>query len=167
MANRTMEVKRIKLKRQRRAWAKNYRQRNFRVPNREVIKEYKHHANGIPVDEAAIDAFIILDQIKHNHPNPGVPKMDGVGRKAALKRQAELESKLPDGCDLRFTGPSVPDMYQETFIYFNARRTKFVLVLRDLEHKIERMSYVFSSKETLVFAWEQDMVRWENQKPIA
>lgn len=166
MANRTMQQKVLKMKRQRRAWAKTLSRRGYMQPNRDVINEYKHHAQGLEVDEARIDEAVRLMRVKDGETNPQKREFDAEPRLDALRKQAELEAILPDGCDFKFSGPTVPDMYQETFIYFNSKKTKFVLVLRDLEQKIERTSVVFSSKELLMLSWEMDMVYWDKKRPI-
>jgi len=164
MANRVMAQKRLKMARQRRAWAKQYRQRSFMVPNREVIKEYKHHAAGLDVDERVIDELVILQQVKDKNPNPGIPRMTSDARKAALKRQAELE--VETHCELRVVGPTGRDELQESWIYFTARKDCFVLVHRDLEQRIERRSTTYSSKELLTMCWEGGAIRWVNKKII-
>lgn len=164
MANRTMQQKRLKMARQRRAWAKQYRQRSFMVPNREVIKEYKHHAKGLEVDERVIDELVILQQIKDKNPNPGIPRMTSEERKAALKRQAELEADT--GTELRIIGPTGRDQLQESWIYFTSRKDCFVLVHRDLDLRIERRSVTFSSKELLIMCWERDAINWATKKRI-
>lgn len=159
-----MQQKTLKMKRQRRAWAKQFRQRGYMAPNREVIREYKHHAAGLEVDERTIDELIILQQIKEKHPNPGVPQMTSDARKAALKRQAELEKDT--GCEMRVLGPSGRDQLQESWIYFTSRRDCFVLVHRDLDIGIERRSTTFSSMELLTMCWERGAIPWVNKKPI-
>lgn len=166
MANRTMQQKVLKMNRQRRAWAKTLSRRGYMQPNRDVINEYKHHAQGLQHDERVIDEAVRLMRIKDGEINPKKRKFQSEARLDALRHQAELEAILPDGCDLKFSGPTVPDIYQETLIYFNAKKTKFVLVLRDLEQRIERVSVVFSSKELLIMCWEMDRVNWVERRPI-
>lgn len=166
MANRTMQQKVQKMKRQRRAWARTLSRRGYMQPNRDVINEYKHHAQGLALNEAEIDDAVRRMRIKDGETNPQKREFDAKPRLDALRRQAQLEAMLPDGCDLKFSGPTVPDIYQETLIYFNSKKTKFVLVLRDLEQRIERISIVFSSKELLVMCWEMDRVNWVEKRSI-
>jgi len=162
MANRVMQQKRLKMARQRRAWAKEFRQRNFRQPNREVINEYKQRNLGLEVDEAHINALVILQQIKEKDPNPGIPVMVSEERKAVLRRQAELEASID--CDMRVLGPTGRDALQESWIYFNSLKTCFVLLHIDKVDGIERKSTTYSSKELLLMYWEAGQVRWINEK---
>lgn len=166
MANRVMQQKRQKMVRQRRAWAKQLSRSGGKQPNREVIQEYRHHAQGLGHDERKIDEAVRLMRIKDGEANPQKREFQAEPRLEALRKQAELEAILPDGCDLKLSGPTVPDIYQETFIYFNAKKTKWVLVLRDLEQRIERVSTVLSSKELLILSWEMDRVYWVEKRPI-
>lgn len=160
MANRAMAAKRIKMAKERRAWAKQFSRRGYMQPNREIIKEYKNHAQGLGLDEQVIDQMVIIIQKREGVSNPHVPKMDGEGRKAALKRQAELEAVLPNGCDQRIVGPSGRDCLQESWIYFNSQRNCFVLVHVDLTTCTERRSTTYSSLELLMMCWQGDAVRW-------
>lgn len=159
MVNRTMQQKGFKLARQRRAWAKQLSRRGYMQPNRDVIREYKDRAAGLSIFDDAPQ--VRFDAVMR--------KMDleKAQRKIAqLKKQAQFEMGLPMDCDMSFHGPTVPDIYQETLIYFNSKKTKFVLVLRDLEQKIERVSTVFSSKELLIMCWEMDRVAWVGKRPL-
>lgn len=146
MANRAMQQKRAKMTRERRAWAKAYQKRAPKPPNREAIRHYASHVKGLK-DDQFVDS-----------PAPEITVQQ--------KQQALLELMLPDDVDLSFHGPTVPDIYQETLIYFNSRKTKFVLVLRDLEQKIERVSTVYSSKELLMTCWGMDRVAWVGKREI-
>jgi|SRR5882724_6058826 len=146
MANRVMAQKRLKMARQRRAWAKQYEKRAPKPPNREAIRHYASHVKGLE-DNQFVDS-----------PPPVIPPKK--------KEQALLELMLPDDVDMSIRGPTIPDIYQETLIYFNPKKTKFVLVLRDLEKRIERVSTVFSSKELLIMSWEMDRVFWVGKRPV-
>lgn len=154
MANRTMAQKTLKLKRQRRAWAKQYRRRGLMVPNREVIQEYKERAQGLAIhmDAADVAAEALM---------PGKIEI-----RERLKEQAQLEAELPNGCNLRIAGPTGKDQLQCSWIYFTARKDCFVLVHTDLEKSIERRSTTYSSLEFLIFCWENDAIKWVYNKKI-
>lgn len=146
--------------RMRRAYARTFRRSNGGSPNREVIKEYQIRARGL---ELGADTDTICEALL-----PGKIEIAEKQRKLAqLKRQAELEAMMPVDCGMSVRGPTTPDIYQESLIYFNPTKTKFVLVLRDLEQRIERVSIVFSSKELLTMSWELDRVIWVGRCPIS
>lgn len=137
--------------RQRRAWFNGMRARGLKVPNRDVIKEYKHHARGLE-DREFVDR--IASEI--------IPDFE---RRKKLAEQARIEADLPDGCDHRVLGPTGKDNLQESWIYSNSQRNCFVLVHIDLEKEIERKSMAFPTLELLVMCWEGGAVRWETKKP--
>lgn len=141
----------LKAKRQRRAWAKSLARRGMQVPNREVIKNYKLHAQGLE-DKEFVDRIadaIIPHQLKEK-----------------FRKQAELEAGLPEGCDHRVLGPTGRDNLQESWIYSNAQRNCFVLVHVDLETRIERKSMSFSSLELLMIEWEGGAIRWRDKRKL-
>ncbi len=146
MANRAMQQKRLKMARERRAWAKAYQRRTPKPPNREAIQHYAAHARGLE-DNQFVDS-----------PPPKIT--------AKQKQQALLELMMPTDCDMSVRGPTTPDIFQESLIYFNPTKTKFVLVIKDLEQRIERISIVFSSKELLIMCWEMDRVNWVGRRSI-
>ncbi len=149
MANSVMAAKTVKMKRMRRAWARSLSHKGGFEPNREVIKEYALRARGLGEEGPIVDYGI----------QPG--KLE------ALKRQAELEAELPNGCDNRVIGPTGVDCLQESWIYFTSRKDCFVLVHRDLEQGIERKSVTFSTKELLIMVWEGGAIPWAEKKRIA
>lgn len=146
MANRTMQQKTMKMQRQRRAWAKSLQRRGMMVPNRDVIKNYKHHARGLE-DAEFVDR--IAEEI--------IPDFK---RREKLFQQAVKEAGLPEGCDQRVLGPTGKDNLQESWIYSNSQRNCFVLVHVDLETRIERKSMAFLTLELLMMEWEGGAIRW-------
>lgn len=152
MANRNMQQKAMKMRRQKRAWAKSLQRRGLMQPNRDVIKEYKAHARGLE-DKDFVDSVA----------NEILPFKN----KEKLRRQAELEAGLPDNCDHRIIGPTGRDALQESWIYFNSQKNCFVLVHVDLEESIERKSQTYSSLEMLMMVWEGGAIRWREKRVIA
>lgn len=154
MANRTMAQKRIKLMRQKRAWANSLRGRGMMQPNRELIRMYADHARGLE-DREFVDSMA-------NALGPAI-----AARKEALKKQGEFEAWLPKDCNLRFAGPgpNIPG-HQECMSYTNSRKDCFVVVHRDIKSGIERRSTTYSSKELLTMCWELDTIVWVYKAPI-
>lgn len=164
MANRTMEQKKIKAKRMRRAWAKPLARRSGMNPNRIVINEYKDRAKGLAFDESVADQ-IAAKLLKASGEGPFEKKVPP-GKLEALRRQGEIEAELPDGCDLRLRGPGPSDELQESWTYFNARKDCYVLFHFDFEKGIERRSIPCSSYELLLMRWDMNKVMWAYSKPI-
>lgn len=161
MANRVMAAKRAKMARQRRAWSKEYQRRGYMQPNREVIKEYKQRAKGLAVFEDTVDRLI------SELVSPGRKEIKATQKeKEAVLRQAQLEASLPLECEQRVRGPGPQHARLESFIYFNSRKTQFVLVHRDLNERIERVSQTYPTKEILLMCWEGDNVLWKVKKAI-
>lgn len=161
-----MQQKVTKMKRQRRAWARPLSRKSGTAPNRTVIDQYKMSARGLMIDEKEVDA--LAAKILKKEGGTPIEKRDTPARVAALKRQAELERKLPDGCDLSFRGPGPTNLYQESIVYFNARRTSFVILYKDLRKKEQRRSASFPSKELLILYWNEywDKITWVEITPL-
>ena len=145
MANRTMEAKRIKMKKMRRAWAIPLQRRSGMNPNRIVINEYKDRARGLMLEDDISDSIIQ----KHAH---------SLERAAALKRQADLEIQFD--ASLRFRGPGPQNNYQESWVYFNSQQTSYILVHQDKKLGIERRSIAYSCKEILITKWNMGRTTW-------
>lgn len=145
MANRTMEAKRMKQKRMRRAWARPLSRSSGMNPNRIVINEYKDRAKGLMLEDDISDSIIQ----KHAH---------NLERSAALKRQAELE--LAFDAQLRFKGPGPCNNFEESWVYYNSQQTVYFVVHKDKRLGIERRSITYSSKEVLVIKWNMDKTTW-------
>lgn len=165
MANRAMEQKRQKMKRERRAWAKPYSMWSGKIPNRIVVNAYKERAKGLAFDENVADQ-IAAKMLRQSGEGPFEKKVQP-GKLEALRRQGELEAELPDGCDLRLRGPGPSDELQESWTYFNARKDCYVLFHFDFEQGIERRSTACSSYELLLMRWNMNKITWAYKKPIS
>ncbi len=161
MGNRVMAAKRLKMARQRRAWSKDYQRRGYMQPNREVIQEYKQRAKGLAVFDDAVDR--LLSELVS--PGKKEIKKDQRLREAVLQ-QAQLEAALPMDCTMRVRGPGPQHARLESFLYFNSQKTKFVLVHRDLNEGIERVSQPYPTKEVILLCWEGDNVLWKMKRQI-
>lgn len=152
--NKNMEQKRMKMRRQKRAWANSLRGRGMQQPNRDVIQMYAKHARGLE-DKEFVDR--LADSL-----GPAIAR-----RKEMLAQLGELHGWLPDGCHLSFNGPGPQTPYQECRTYTNSRHDCFVVVHKDLKHGIERRSTTYSSKALLLMCWEGDAIMWVFKKSIA
>lgn len=145
MANRTMEAKRIKMRKERRAWAVPLQRSGMKQPNRIVINEYKDRARGLMLPDDISDGIIQ----KHAH---------SMQRRAALQRQAERE--LQFDAQLRFKGPGPCNDYEESYVYFNSQQSCYFVVHRDKKLFIERRSITYSCKDILVMKWNMGKTTW-------
>ena len=160
MPARWIEQKKLKMVRMRRAWAKPLERKSGIRPNRIVINEYKERAKGLAIDEKEADktAAALLGE---REGFKGVPP----GKVEALKRQGELEAILDDAT-FRIRGPGPSNHYQESFIYFNSKKTVWRVLHRDLRRKVESLSIVYTTQEALRLRWEMDKITWIEYRPI-
>lgn len=145
MGNRVIAAKRMKMKRQRRAWAIPLSRNGGQTPNRIVINEYKNRARGLMIEDDISES--IIQKLCHD-----------TQKKEALKRQASFELELGDA--LRYRGPGPNNEQEESWVYFNSQKTGFFILHKDKKLGIERKSITFSSKEVLYFKWAKGKVTW-------
>lgn len=168
MANRTMAAKAMKLKRQRRAWAKPYGYSGMQRPNVMVLASYKERAKGLAVDEKSADAIAAFfynserGPKDHNRVHPG--KYEVLSR---IEQIAELEAEieLKFGCTLRFKGPGPDNSYQRSFVYFNPTKTCYVVVHEDFREHVIRRSLPYSCKEIVMAKWPC-RITWQSKESL-
>lgn len=145
MGNRVIEAKRLKMKRQRRAWAIPLSRAGGQCPNRIVINEYKQRARGLQLTDDISESVITKYCRDHR-------------RQEALKRQAHYELEFGDV--RRYSGPGPCNNHEESWVYYNPSKTAFFILHRDKKLKIERKSITYACKETLYTRWTQRKVTW-------
>ncbi len=144
MGNRVLAAKRLKMQRQRRAWAIPLSRSSGQNPNRIVINEYKSRARGLGSDDVSES---IIQKFCHDNQ-----------KREALKRQAEFEVLLGDA--LRYKGPGPSNNQEESWVYFNPSKTAYFILHKDKKLKIERRSISYSCKEVLYAKWGMGRVTW-------
>lgn len=154
MANRVMAQKALKLKRQRRAWNKYGNMKSGIQPSRIVLEEYKQRARGLAFDKSIADKIALGFK--------GITP----ARLEAIKRQAEEEARLPEDVTLCFKGPGPCNVYQESWIWTNSKRTVWLVVHKDFKRRVQRTSIIYSSKEVLVIKWEMGKITWKDAETI-
>lgn len=152
MANRSMQAKLIKIKRERRAWARPLSMSGMKTPNRMVLDQYKMSARGLAFDGAITETIAA----RHIH---------DAERRLAFQRQAELEVRFD--AQLRFKGPGPSNVYEESWVYFNSQQTCFFVVHRDKKLGIERRSITYSCKEILITKWSMGKTTWVELRSIS
>jgi hypothetical protein len=132
MANRTMQQKRLKMRRQRRAWAKSYSMPKHIVANRSVLGEYKQRAKGLSI-ETSTD--YVLRQ------------MEVLTLPDNLKEQ-KLFFVILDNC------------WHRVVCFFDSRKTCFVLSHTDKRKQLVHRSIEYASKDRALQVWHMNKVIW-------
>lgn len=150
MANRAIQAKILKIKKQRRAWARPLMVASGIRPNMDVVKGYKERAKGLAVSDAEVDE--LYRRLFKRDPWKG----DGPARRAVLKILADMREQTPEF--LFFT--VVENTTRRCRVYFNSQKTCFFLVHEDFRNRILRRSLTFASKEAAIRKWHMDQVIW-------
>jgi hypothetical protein len=137
MANRTMQQKRVKMRRERRAWAKSYSMPKYIVANRGVLGEYKQRAKGLGKDVS--DLEWALDVARRGKEVLALP--------ANLQEQ-KLFFTILDNC------------WHRTVCFFNSQHTCFVLSHTDKRRGVIKRSIEYASKDRALQVWHMSKVVW-------
>jgi hypothetical protein len=154
MANRTMQAKSLKLRRQRRAWAKPLARSNHTVPNKGVLQDYKERAKGLGVNEAEVDDMI--RRYYKREPFSGT----GPGRKEVITLLEELRHIVPA---MLFFDIFPANCYQRCRCFFNSQKTCYILVHDDYKRGTVRRSIEYPSLERASSLWFREKVTWVNR----
>lgn len=157
MANRTMQQKRMKMRRERRAWAKPYSRPSGIIPNKGVLKEYKERAAGLGISEYEQD--LLVQKHYKRDPIASVPAGESKEVKAALRR---LKEQLPE---MQFFNILDNSSYRLR-CYFNSDKTCYVLVFKNKEKNIEYRSIEYASRQRVMYVWEKNKVTWISTKRL-
>lgn len=150
MANRTMKQKTLKLQRQRRAWAKPLAIKNYRIPNRGVIQEYKLRCNQLGIPEYEIDEFIKTMYGKD------VPHTPNVARLEVLETLSDMKIVIPTLAFFEI----IDNCYQRVLCWYNDKHDVFILTHTDKRRNIYRRSIHYPSKEIALQWYHRDKVVW-------
>lgn len=145
MANRALQAKTIKLKRQRRAWARPLSVKSGIQPNRDVIRQYQDTAKGLgkPIAEAIY---------KNVQP----------GRYETKNRADEILRQFND--PLFFT--YIENSHQRVRIFFDSKHTKFIIQWVQFRHKKAYISKPFMSTDDAIYAFQNDLITWHCVMPF-
>lgn len=156
MANRTMQQKALKAKRQRRAWAKPLSIAGGQRPNRGVIQEYKERTNSLGVPEYEIDELI--RKLYGREPIQGVPP----ARTEILAQLERLKKIVPELLFYVYHENST----QRTVIFFNAQKTCWVIGYTNKKTKITLTSMEYGSKDRAIHQFVNDKTVWVHVEPL-
>lgn len=146
MANRVMAAKTLKMRRQRRAWARPFSIKSGIQPNRETIQQYKRTAAGLGLEEA-----------RTRFPNVSPGKKDISDR---------IEEVLQHFNDPLFFDIFPENTYQRVRLFFNSRKTIFVIQHMNYKDNACRLSITYASAERAIQVWNTGKVIWKSRKEI-
>ena len=156
MANRTMQAKALKLKRQRRLFPKNYAADYIPCgagPDKFLMREHKLRTKSLAFDDA------YMKRLEERQRFKGVP----AGRYEVLKRLKMLEETF--GADYHFVNLR-NDNQQLVQLFYNSERTAFAIVETDFENLVVRMSMKYMDKERCIATWKSNKLRWVQADPL-
>lgn len=150
MANRTMAAKSLKLKRQKRAWAKPYSSPSLHTPNRGVLQEYKLRAVMLGVPEYEVDDWI--RKLYGRDPFTGTP----AGRAEVVQLMKELKLVVPQLLFFEL----IDNSYQRALCWYNTDKTCWVITHTDKRRAQFRRSIEYGSKARALKLYYQDRLTW-------
>src|SRR6266404_705085 len=150
MANRTMQQKALKLRKQRRAMPKEL-MRSSIIPNRGVLGEYKERVKGLGISEDEVN--LLIKTFYKRDPIPSIPAGESKEIKALLK---ELKERIPE----QHSFSVLDNCWHKTICFYNAQKTCFVMAHTDLRKLITRRSIEYASKERIMQAYYSDKIIW-------
>lgn len=155
MANRVMQQKKQKMKRERRAWARPLSIAGGKTPAKGVIQEYKERAKGLGIDEAEVNRLILqlYGHLPFTCTPAGIAEMK---QKGLDKLVAELKEIVPQ----LYFFTLIDNCYQRCRVYFNAQKTCFIIVHDDLRRKVIRRSIEYHDKDLIVSKWHSGKITW-------
>lgn len=154
MVNRTMQQKMIKIKKQRRAWARPLQVKSGIRPNFDVIRQYKQSAKGLAMSDEQADA--LYRRLFKRDPWKG----NGPARLEVLKLLVEMKDKTPD-----YLFFSILDSNTlRVRVYFDSLKTTFYIVEEDFTYGVVRRSILYSTKERAISVWHTSSVAWVEKR---
>lgn len=150
MSNRTMKQKALKLRKQRRAWAKPYGRPSGITVNTAVLHEYQNRVHTLGIPEYEIDELI-----KKLYKRDAIHGMTA-GQKEVNDLLAELKRKVPEMLFFSILDTS----YHKCICFFNSQKTCFVLFHTDIRKQITRRSIEYATKDRALHVWNTDKVTW-------
>jgi len=157
MANRTMAAKRLKEKKQRRAWAKHLAIPSGITPNRVILNEYKTRALGLGVNEFEVDEHI-RSWYKRDPLHQLTP-----GQEEVAKLSREMRLRQPG---LMFFDLFNNDA-QRYICWRNADGSCWVIQYINKRKDMLFTSVEYPNKAAALAAYNNQKLRWAHHEPYA
>ncbi len=161
MANRTMQAKSLKLKRQRRLFPKQYCSDYIAVgggPNREVMGEYKERSKSLAFDAKYLEFLEAHARFK-NVP-PGKHEANVRLAKMKLEDYSLTWQRIQEAAPNLQHVVLIHKLHKRVSMYYNQERTQFILWEEDFAHCTARASIRYQSRERLLERLRNDDVKW-------
>ena len=144
-----MQAKMLKLRKQRRAWARPLSIAAGIRPNVEVIKGYKEAAKGLALSDQELDQLVfVLFGTQHKGISPP--------RKAVLDTLTRIRDDVPE----MFYRTILANQYQRVRAYHNGDETLWAVVHECFEKNFVRRSIFYGSFNICKIRWEQKRLSW-------
>lgn len=153
MANRSMQAKALKLKRQKRLFPR-YLGADYiptgKPPNQMVMQELKERARGLAFDEEYADYL----QVRKEMDRQGQHISEG--RVLVAAHIQRIQNVAPALMNVVICNTKI----QKTKLFYNEERNKFVLYEENALTKEIRTSMVYMDRARCIAHWRSDTVRW-------
>lgn len=156
MANRAMQAKALKLKKQKRLFPKSYSADYIKCPgnlDRTLMAEAKQRAKGLAFDDK------YMEYIEQKQRFKGVPW----GRFEVLQQLQLLRTYLGD--DLQYVVLKQTDT-TKVQLFYNSERTTFLILEVSYVEAVARMSMKYMDRERCIQTWRQQKLRWVAVQPL-
>lgn len=168
MANRSMQAKEMKRKRQRKLLPAHYYADYISVgrpPDREVMREHKERNRSLAFDPEMMKHLDSITRFK------GVPPGRVEAREAAqtaisIARMTvvdKIREEIPQL--LFFNLPDANDHIHRASVFFNSEKTCFVIMYQHFQKGYVKRSITYASKERLLEKWKCDQITWVDYSP--
>jgi len=153
MANRIMQAKGLKAKRQRRLFPRHLAADYIptgKPPNMLVMKELKERSRSLAFDEEYVDYLVkrkCLD-IQGQHISEG--------RRLVSAHIQRIKDTSPS-----LTCVTICDtIVRKTLLFYNEERTRFIIYEANRLEKFVRTSMAYMDRQRCIDAWKSDNTRW-------
>lgn len=157
MANRTMQAKELKHKKQRRLFPKKFAADYIPVgngPDRFVIRDYKMRNKSLAFDAK------YMEYLEKRTRFAGVPS----GRFAA-EQLSELLRTMEEKVQFVNLRPRHP--FYQTLMFFNSERTFYMIYEEDYRRQTVSCSIRYQFRQNCLDDWKADKTRWASVTPLA
>lgn len=153
MANRTMQAKGLKAKRQKRLFPRHLAADYIptgKPPNMLVMRELKERSRSLAFDEEYIDYLV-----KRRYMDAAGQHISE-GRRLVSAHITRIQQTAP-----AMTCVTICDtVVRKTLLFYNEERTRFIIYEANRLEKFVRTSMAYMDRQRCIDAWKSDNTRW-------